>query len=173
MARLATAMSVAVEAERRAFNMERIYAGEKGVPAAAIVEAARQLPMMGDCRVVIVLRAERILKPRRRGKDTDDGDEAGDGEPPSDLDALTAYVQKPGSSTTLVLVAADIDRSRRAGKAILKYATVVECWGLKQGRDARGADLPQATRLADLRVKKTAAEASQHIDTAAAPRRAT
>ncbi len=168
MARLATDIAGVVEDELRAFNMERIYAGEKGVTAAAIVEAARQLPMMGDCRVVIVLRAERILKPRRRGKDTDDGDEAGDGEPPSDLDALTAYVQKPGSSTTLVLVAADIDRSRRAGKAILKYATVVECWGLKQGRDARGADLRQATRLADLMVKKTVAEASQQIEPAAA-----
>jgi len=168
MARLATDIAGVVEDELRAFNMERIYAGEKGATAAAIVEAARQLPMMGDCRVVIVLRAERLLKPKRRGKGTDDGDEEGDGGPPSDLDVLTDYVQKPGSSTTLVLVAADIDRSRRAGKAILKHATVVECWGLKQGRDARGADLGQARRVADLMVKKTVAEAGQQIEPAAA-----
>src|SRR5260221_11700694 len=159
MARLAMDIAGVVEDELRAFNMERIYAGEKGASAAAIVEAARQLPMMGDRRVVIVLRAERLLKPKRRGRVTDEADDDGDVEPTGDLDALTDYVQQAGSSTTLVLVAADIDRSRRAGKAILKHATVVECWGLKPGRDARGGHLRQAARVAEQMVEQAVDEA--------------
>jgi DNA polymerase III subunit delta len=168
MTRLAGDIAGVVEDELRAFNMERIYAGEKGASAAAIVEAARQLPMMGERRVVVVLRAERLLKPKRKGKVEEAPDEDSDAAPPSDLDALTDYVQKPGSSTTLVLVAADIDRSRKAGKAILKHATVVECWGLKPGKEARGGDLRQAARLAEQMVKKAVAEAGQLIEPPAA-----
>jgi DNA polymerase III delta subunit len=168
MTRLAGDIAGVVEDELRAFNMERIYAGEKGASAAAIVEAARQLPMMGDRRVVVVLRAERLLKPKRKGKADEEVDDDPDAEPPSDLDALTAYVQKPGSSTTLVLVASDIDRSRKAGKAILKHATVVECWGLKPGKEARGGDLRQAARMAEQMVKKAVAEAGQLIEPPAA-----
>jgi DNA polymerase III delta subunit len=168
MTRLAADMTGVVEDELRAFNVERIYAGEKGATAAAIVEAARQLPMMGDRRVVVVLRAERLLKPKRKGKIDEATGEEGDIDAPSDLDALTDFVQKPGSSTTLVLVSADIDRSRKAGKAILKHATVVECWGLKPGKDARGADLRQAARVAEQMVKKAVAEAGQLIEPPAA-----
>ena len=168
MARLAGDITAVVEDELRAFNVERIYAGEKGASAAAIVEAARQLPMMGDRRVVVVLRAERLLKPKRKGKDLEEPGEDGDAEAPSDLDALTSYVQQPGSSTTLVLVAADVDRTRKAGKAILKHATVVECWGLKPGKDPRGGDLRQAARLAEQMVKKAVAEAGQLIEPPAA-----
>jgi DNA polymerase-3 subunit delta len=168
MSRLAGDIAAVVEDELRAFNMERIYAGEKGATAAAVVEAARQLPMMGDRRVVVVLRAERLLKPKRRGKGADLPQDDSDEEPPSDLDALTAYVQKPGASTTLVLVAADIDKSRKAGKAIMKHATVVECWGLKPGKDARGGDLRQAARIAEQMVRKAVAEAGQLIEPPAA-----
>lgn len=167
MARLAADIAGVVEDELRAFNVERIYAGEKGITAAAVVESARQLPMMGDRRVVIVLRAERLLKPKRRGKQAAEGEDEAD-EPASDLDALKDFVEKPGSSTTLVLVAADIDKSRRAGKAIIKHATIVECWGLKLGKDSRGADLRGAARVAEQMVKKAVAEAGQHIEGPAA-----
>src|SRR5215510_9289744 len=68
MSRLSAEMSALVEDELRAFNSERFYAGERGVTPAAIVEAARTLPMMSDRRVVTVLRAEKLLKPKRRGK---------------------------------------------------------------------------------------------------------
>jgi DNA polymerase-3 subunit delta len=169
MGRLAGDIAGVVEDELRAFNLERMYAGEKGASAAGIVEAARQLPMMGDRRVVVVLRAEKILKPKRRGKAAPEDDEdVTEAEPPSDTDVLSDYVQKPGTSTTLVLVAADIDKSRRLGKMILKHATVVECWGLKAGRDARGADLRQAARVAEQMVKKAVAETGQLIEPAAA-----
>src|SRR3954465_2691978 len=80
-----------VEDELRAFNVDRLYAGDKGMSAASIVESARLLPMMSDRRIVVVLRAEKLLKPKRRGKvaDADSEEDEGDAEPPSDLDALT------------------------------------------------------------------------------------
>src|SRR3954470_561064 len=129
LSRLASDITSIVEDELRAFNVERLYAGEKGVTASSIVEAAQMLPMMSDRRVVVVLRAERLLKPKRRGKGAVDEVDA-DEEAAGDIDALTAYVQDPSPSTTLVLVAADIDKTRKAGKALLKHAMVVECWGL-------------------------------------------
>ena len=164
MSRLSADVSALVEDELRAFNLERMYAGEKGVTAASIVESARTLPMMADRRVIVVLRAERILKPKRRGKDEepDEGDE-----PPGDTDVLEAYVKRPEPLTTLVFVASDVDRSRRLYKAIQKHATIVECWGLKGAKDAR-VDLRQVARTAEALVKQAVADAGQQIDPAAA-----
>jgi DNA polymerase III subunit delta len=169
LSRLAADITAVVEDELRAFNVDRLYAGDKGITAASIVESAQLLPMMSDRRVVVVLRAERLLKPKRRGKaaDADDDDET-DAEPPSDLDALTEYVQDPSPSSTLVLVASDVDRTRRAGKAVLKHATVVECWGLKTEKNPRFLDLRAAARMAEQLVRKAAAESGQPIDPAAA-----
>jgi DNA polymerase III subunit delta len=164
MARLSSDVSAVVEDELRAFNLERMYAGEKGVTTASIVESARTLPMMADRRVIVVLRAERILKPKRRGKDEepDDGEE-----PPGDTDVLEAYVNRPEPLTTLVFVASDVDRSRRLYKSIQKQATIVECWGLKGGKDAR-VDLRQVARTAEALVKQAVTDAGQQIDPAAA-----
>ena len=108
MSRLAADITGLVEDELRAFNVERLYAGEKGVTAAAIVEACRQLPMMGDRRSSSCLRAERLLKPKRRGRGADEigTDEAS--EPPSDLDALEEYLETAG--------AVDHARARRRGR---------------------------------------------------------
>jgi DNA polymerase III subunit delta len=164
MSRLSADVSAVVEDELRAFNLERMYAGEKGVTTASIVESARTLPMMADRRVILVLRAERILKPKRRGKDEepDEGDE-----PPGDTDVLEAYVKRPEPLTTLLFVASDVDRSRRLYKAIQKHATIVECWGLKGAKDAR-VDLRQVARTAEALVKQAVADAGQQIDPAAA-----
>ena len=68
MSQLAAELSGLVEDELRAFNVERIYATDKSSTAVSIVEAARQLPMMSDRRVVVVLRAEKLLKPKRKGQ---------------------------------------------------------------------------------------------------------
>jgi DNA polymerase-3 subunit delta len=167
MSKLAGEFSGLVEDELRAFNVERLYAGERGVTAASIVESARILPMMADRRVVVVLRAERILKPKRKGRaDGPGGDDAIDDEAPADTDALDAYARAPLRETTLVLVACDVDRTRRLYKTLQKQATIVECWGLKAGRDVR--DLRQAARQAEQLVRQAVAEAGQHIDPAAA-----
>jgi DNA polymerase-3 subunit delta len=164
MSRLSADVSALVEDELRAFNLERTYAGEKGVTSASIVESARTLPMMADRRVIVVLRAERILKPKRRGKDEEPDDVE---EPPGDTDVLEAYVKRPEPLTTLVFVASDVDRSRRLYKAIQKHATIVECWGLKGGRDGR-VDLRQVARTAEALVRQAVADAGQQIDPAAA-----
>jgi DNA polymerase III subunit delta len=160
MTRLAADISAVVEDELRAFNVERVYASEKGVTPVSIVEAARVLPMMSDRRVVIVLRAERILKPKRRGGEGEllPGAE----EPPANTDILDAYVKTPVPETTLVFVATDVDRTRRLYKTLLKQATIVECWGLKCARD--GGDLRQAARQAEMLVRQAVAQTGQAID---------
>ena len=114
--------------------------------------------------MVVVLRGERLLKPKRRGRATEESDEEDGGEPPSDLDALDDYLKRPEPSTTLVLVASDVDRSRRVGKTLYRSATVVECWGLKPGKDARAVDLRQVARVAEQLVRKAVADAGQQID---------
>lgn len=168
MSQVAAAISDTVENELRAFNLERLYANDKGVTPSLIVQAARTLPMLGDRRVVVVLRAERLLKPKRRGKtsESDEDAPAADEEPPSDLDVLEEYVKRPEPQTTLVLVAADVDRQRKVYKALQKHATIVECWGLKGAKDAR-VDLREAARAADAIVKQAVAAAGQQIDPAA------
>src|SRR5262245_10437502 len=170
MSRLAADLMSLVEDELRAFNVDRLYAGEKEASPAAIVEAARMLPMMGDRRVVVVLRAERLLKPKRkaRGADAVAGNGGEDGEPASDLDALTDYVQSPVPSTTVVLVSSDLDKTRKIGKTIQKHATVVECWGLKNEKNPRFVDFRATARKAEELVRRAVAESGQQIEPAAA-----
>jgi DNA polymerase III subunit delta len=170
MSHLAADLMSLVEDELRAFNVDRLYAGEKGTSPVSIVEAAQTLPMMGDRRVVVVLRAEKILKPKRRGKpsDADLDDDGEDAEPPSDADALTSYVQAPLPSTTMVLVSTDVDKTRRVGKTLYKHATVVECWGLKNEKNPRFIDFRATARKAEEMVRRMVAESGQQIEPAAA-----
>jgi DNA polymerase-3 subunit delta len=168
MSRLAGEIGGLVEDELRAFNSDRFYAGERGVTPAAIVEAASTLPMMSDRRVVTVLRAERILKPKRRGKAA--AEEPGDdveAEAPTELDVLEAYIRNPVPQTTLVMVASDVDRTRKLYKTLQKQSTIVECWGLRPGRDAR-VDLREVARNAEILVKQATNAATQQIEPAAA-----
>ena len=167
MSRLASDLSALIEDELRAFNLERLYASEKAVTPTAIVQAARTIPMLGDRRMVLVLRAERILKPKRRGKAAEESEEGGEeAEPASDLDALEAYIKSPEPMTTVVFVAADVDRQRKVYKALQKHATIVECWGLKAAKDAK-VDLRYAAQAAERLVKQAVADAGQQIDPAA------
>lgn len=166
MARLAADIAGSVEEELRAFNVERIYAAEKGGGPADIVESAKQLPMMTDRRIVVVLRAERLLKPKRRGRAIEEGTEDS-AEPPSDVDVLTDYVVHPEPTTTLVLAASDLDASRKLGKALKKSATIVECRGLLTGLDPRYPDLREAMRRGEQLVRKAVAETGQTIEPAA------
>jgi DNA polymerase-3 subunit delta len=166
MSRLAGELSALVEDELRAFNLERMYAGEKAAAPADIVQSARTLPMMGDRRVILVLRAERILKPKRRGRGAEE-EEPDEGSDAGDADVLDAYVKRPEPRTTLVFVAADVDRSRRLYKSLQKQAVIIECWGLKGSKDAR-VDLRQVARTAEGLVRQAIADAGQQIDPVAA-----
>ena len=164
--RLAAEFAALVEEDLRAFNVERVYATDKGVTAGSIADSARLLPMMSDTRVVVVLRAEKLLKPKRRGKADEEAAEDDD-EAPTEVDALDAYVRNPEAQTVLVFVAADVDRSRKLYKALQKNATIVECWGLLPGKDAK-VDLRQVARQAEALVKKAVADAGHEIEPAAA-----
>jgi DNA polymerase III delta subunit len=112
------------------FAVDRVYAGEAGGSPLQIVDSARVLPMLGDRRLVIVLRAEKFLKPKRAVKPAE-GVEA---EPASeDADAAAAnlapleeYVKAPVSSATVVFVASEIDRSRRLTKLLEERACVLQ-----------------------------------------------
>lgn len=171
MSQLASDIGALVEEDLRAFNLERLYANDKGVSPFTVAQAARTLPMLGDRRVVVVLRAERFLKPKRRGgaggAESAEGAEGAEGaEASSDLAELEEYVKRPEPMTVLVFVAADVDRQRRIYKALQKNATIVECWGLKGSRDGR-VDPREAARAAEALVKQAVSSAGQAIDPAA------
>ena len=144
MAGLADDLGGLVEDELRAFNLERMYATDKGVTPSTIVQAARTLPMLGDRRVVIVLqrRADpetetaRARRPRTRTRTTTKERAAERSRRARELP------QEPRAADTLVLVATDADRQRKVYKTLQKHASIVECWGLKGSRDGK-VDLRQ------------------------------
>jgi DNA polymerase-3 subunit delta len=128
-----------VEDGLRAFNVERIHAGEwttgdrlaGGV--AGLVAAVRTLPMMVPRRVVTVLQAETLLVPKRESEAASRA-----------LDQLEALFKRPEPQTTLVLVAAAIDKRSRMYRLLQKHATIVECGVV--------ADLADAERFVRSRV---------------------
>jgi DNA polymerase-3 subunit delta len=141
--RMIDAVESAIDPADRPFAIERLYAGEDGGQPVDIAAAARTMPMLGDRRIVIVLRAERLLKPKRavKGKEDvepDDGDD--EAEQAVDAAAIEDYLASPAASSTLVFVATAIDRGRRLTKRLLEKAHYVEFKGLGDaaGQDGRG-----------------------------------
>lgn len=152
----------------RPFAAERIYAGEAGGSAVDISASANVFPMLGDRRIVIVLRAERFLKPARAARSTDTaGDEEVD-EPTegSALDPapLEAYLESPSPFTTVVFVAAAIDKTRRLTKRLLDKAQHVEFAGLG-GDNAR--ERRDARQEAGVQIREQLEAAGKAIDPAA------
>lgn len=132
-----------VPEEIRPFNLERVSALD--TDPASVVATARTLSLLGDRRVMIVARAEKWLTAKRKGKGDDDAADEGAGDGASeDTGALGDYIESPEPSTTLVLVAADINRTTRLAKQLVKQAVVVECWGLKSEKEARGYAIGEA-----------------------------
>src|SRR6266850_5418948 len=105
---LAAEFAELVDEGLRAFNVERIHAGDlttgdrlaDGV--ASIVAAVRTLPMMVPRRVVTVLQAETLLMPKRESEAASRA-----------LEQLEALFKQPEPQTTLVLVAASVDKRSR------------------------------------------------------------
>lgn len=147
-----------VDPADRPFAVERVYAAEAGGTPVDIAASARVFPMLGDRRIVIVLRAEKLLKPKRAGKveasddatDGADGDDTG-AEEASDLTPLEDYIARPSDSTTLVFVAAEIDRSRKFTKKLVERAQVAEVAGMvrKDERNRAVYDRRLAQQQAD------------------------
>ena len=148
---LAAEFADVVDEGLRAFNVERIHAGDmtsgdklaEGV--ADIIAAARTLPMMVPRRVVTVTHAEMLLAPRR---DSEAATRA--------LDQLEEFIERPERQTTLIFVAGALDKRSRLFKLLAKHATVVDCGTLE--------DQAAAERWVRARV----AAAGADIDAAAA-----
>ena len=121
---LANEFEEAIEEELRPFDVERFHGGE--VALSAVLDAVRTLPMMAPRRIVITLRAERFLQPKRESEAAT-----------RDLEAFEAYLGKPASTATLVLVAEGLDERRRISKRLLSRATVVRCGELEDVTDAQ------------------------------------
>jgi DNA polymerase-3 subunit delta len=128
---LATDFAALVDEGLRAFNVERIHAGDlttgdkllDGVQS--LVAAVRTLPMMVPRRVVTVLQADSLLAPKR---ESDAATRA--------LELLEALIKQPEPQTTLVLVATSVDKRSRMFKLLQKHATIVECGVLTDLADA-------------------------------------
>src|SRR5947209_7683890 len=128
---LAAEFAELVDEGLRAFNVERLHAGDwttgdrlaDGV--GSIVAAVRTLPMMVPRRVVIVLQAETLLAPKR---DSEAATRA--------LEELEAIFTRPEAQTTLVLVAAALDKRSRMFKLLQKQATIVDCGSPEDVADA-------------------------------------
>jgi DNA polymerase-3 subunit delta len=115
----------------RAFNVERIHAGDVSTGdklaavADAVVAAARTLPMMAPRRVVIVNHADGLLVPKRESAAAVRA-----------LEQLTELFSRPDKETTLVVVAGSLDKRSRMYKLLLKQATLVECGAIESLADA-------------------------------------
>jgi DNA polymerase-3 subunit delta len=115
----------------RAFNVERIHAGDVTsgdrlvAVVSALVAAAHTLPMMSPRRLVIVLQADGLLMPKRESEAATRA-----------LDALEALFKEPDAQTTIVLIAAPLDKRSKMYKLLLKQATLVECGAIETQADA-------------------------------------
>ena len=146
------------------FAVDRAYAGEPAFSLMQVADSARVLPMLGDRRIVIVLRAEKFLKPKRAGKPAEGvevesaGDEA---EAAADLAPLEDYLKAPVSSATVVFVASEIDRSRRITKLLVEKSQVLMLAGLDGANLAEKSD---ARRAAERQVKEDFERLGRTID---------
>ncbi len=152
-AALAGEFAALVDEGLRAFNVERIHAGDLttgdklAAGVASLVDAVRTLPMMVPRRVVTVLQAETLIMPKR---ESDAAARA--------LEELETMLGAPEPQTTVVFVAASVDRRSRMYKVFQRHATIVECGAIEDPADAErwvrtriaagGADIdPAAARL--------------------------
>src|SRR5206468_4773753 len=161
---LAAELAGLVDEELRAFNVDRIHAGdwttgdrlEDGV--ASIIAAVRTLPMMVPRRVVTVLQAETLLAPKR---DSEAATRA--------LEELEAIVKHPEAQTTLVLVVTALDKRSRMFRLLQKHATIVDCGSPE---DVAAAERWVRTRLGAKGVDIDPAGARAMAVRAGFPRRA-
>jgi DNA polymerase-3 subunit delta len=150
---LAAEFAEVVDEGLRAFNVERLHAGDMtsgdkladGV--SSLIAAVRTLPMMAPRRIVTVSQAEMLLVPKRESEAATRA-----------LDVLEAMLKVPEPHTTLVFVAGNIDKRGRMYKLLARQATVVECGTLEDAADA------------ERWVRTRVAAAGAEIDPAAARR---
>jgi DNA polymerase-3 subunit delta len=120
-----------VEEGLRAFNVERIHAGDLTTGdrlaggVSSLLAAAHTLPMMSPWRVILVLQVEVLLAPRRESEAATRA-----------LGRLESYLEAPEPQTVLVLVGAPLDKRSRLYKLLFKRAVIVECGVIEDQADA-------------------------------------
>ena len=103
----------------RDFNEDRFDLATTGTDPNAILNACRTLPMMSECRLVIVGGLS-----DRRAKAFLEG-------------ALLAYLDDPSPSSCLVLHGDRIDRRLKWAKRVAAEGEVIDCSGPKRPQDVR------------------------------------
>ena len=91
-------------------------------------------------------------------------DDAGPDDGGRGNDVLAAYVESPEAGTCLVLVAADINRTTKLSKTLVKHAVLVEQWGLKGEKELRGFGINEALERAQKFIIAAAKKAGMTID---------
>jgi DNA polymerase-3 subunit delta len=167
---LSTAIADSVDDDLRAFNYERLYATDKELTPASVVDAARVAPLMAPRRVVTLLRAEKWLKPKRIAAEALEESETprdAEGEPVEKglLAPFLDYLKQPVASTVLVFVASEVHKAAAVVKALYRSATVIECRGLADQDAPRGAD---TVRPALAFIRQAAAATGRGFEPAAA-----
>ena len=109
---LADALAETIDEGLRAFNLDRFHGGDAGLDQ--VLAAARIVPVMAPRRIVVAVRAERMLQPARESEAARRA-----------LDALEDYLGAPSPETTLVLSASGLDERRRIVKRLRALAAVV------------------------------------------------
>ena len=120
-----------VEEGLRAFNVERMHAGDwttgdrLAAGVAGLAAAVRTLPMMAPRRVVLLLQADAVLMPKRESEAATRA-----------LDEFERLIASPPKETTLVIVTGSVDKRSRVFKLLSKHAVLVECGVLETVADA-------------------------------------
>jgi len=119
---LAAQFAELVDEGLRAFNVERLHAGDATTgdkiadTVASVIDAARTLPMMAPRRVVTVFQSEMLFAPKRESETAARA-----------LEQLDALLATREAHTTLVFVSAPLDKRTRVFKLLARHATIVEC----------------------------------------------
>jgi DNA polymerase-3 subunit delta len=115
----------------RAFNVDRIHAGEvtSGDKLAArvssVLSAVRTLPMMAPRRVVLVFQADALLVPKRESAAATKA-----------IDELERLLTDPEPQATLVFIVGSMDKRSRIYRLLARQATLVECGIVETKTDA-------------------------------------
>lgn len=123
---LANEFEQVVDESLRPFNIERFDGADSSLSVGMVLNATQILPMMSPRRVVVVVRAETLLEPKRQTEAAN-----------RDIESLLDYIEDPVESTTLVLVAGRLNRTRKVAKKLFAKARVVQCGGLETVQDAQ------------------------------------
>ncbi|HYN06047.1 MAG TPA: hypothetical protein VES67_01530 [Vicinamibacterales bacterium] len=139
----------------RPFAIDRVFAAEAGGSPIDIAAAARVFPMLGDRRIVVVLRAERLLKPKRQARTSELIESEAEADDVSiEFGPLEDYLSSPAPCTALVFVATGVDRTRRFTKRLFEKAQVTEFSGLASAAFGRRDTRASAMSLAQEEITR-------------------